>query len=257
MRKFIIPITALLSLCLLSQSCQVKTPKAAEQRETWIESLNDSIALYQKQTEEVRVSLEEALRHTAELAEGFEYVKRPREVEGYFIRNGWSSRYPLTSTGLIARITEDMHFELIAALSGAHFNEIAVTAAGRTVSSGVVPHDQALNYRAGALNTVCFSGEKADSVASFIFFAANAATPARLAFLEGKPTGSLSIPEDVAAMIASTWRFYEARISMINLEKELPRLAGKISACRRILDARDEPLDLDNTPASPENPDHR
>lgn len=239
MNRLLLTITAIPLFCILSQSCQVKTPKAAEQREAWIASLQDSINLYEKQTDEVRISLEEARRHTAELAEGFEYVKRPREVEGYFIRSGWSGRYPLTSTGLIARITEDMRFELIAALNGAHFNEIAVTAAGRTVSSGVVPHDQALNYRAGSLNTVCFFGEKADSVGSFIFFAANASVPSRLNFLEGKPTRSMAIPADVSAMIAATWRFYEARIAMRDLEKELPRLAGKIAACRRLLDARE------------------
>lgn len=237
MKRLFLTIAALPLLCILMQSCRVKTPKAAEQREAWIESLKDSISLYQKQTEEVRASLEEARRHTAELAEGFEYVKRPREVEGYFIRSGWSARYPLTSTGLIARISEDMRFELIAALTGAHFNEIAVTAAGRTVSSVVVPHDQALNYRAGNLNTVCFSGEQADSLAAFISFTANASVPARISYLEGKPVNSITIPADVAAMIASTWRFYEARLATRDLEKELPRLSGKIAACRRLLDA--------------------
>ncbi len=216
----------------------VKKPEAAVERENWLLSLNDSIKLYQQQTEEVTANLSELKNRIGEVIVDFDYVSNPREVEGYYIFKGWKDRYPLTTTGLVARITEDERLELLATLSGATFNEIGVTAGGETRSSGVVPHDQALNYRTPEFNKVCFSGAKADSVAMLI-----AESPSsEIIYLEGGKRKAVKLPADQQAMLAATWRLYALQKEAHGYEKELPRLAGKIAACRRMLDesAREE-----------------
>ena len=181
--------------------------------------------------------LAEAREKVGGIVGSFDYVNNPRQVEGYYIFNGWKDRYPMQKTALVARVTEDEHFELIATLTGAHFNEVGVTSEGETVSSEVVPHDQALNYRAGNLNTVCFSGSRADSVGEFI--ASHSTSEITVIYLEGKKTGSLTLPSDEKQMIARTWELYAAQKNLHTLEKELPRLSGKIAACRRMLEEVD------------------
>lgn len=222
---------------LMLPGCKVKTPEAVKEREAWLDSLNDSIAKYEKQREEVESRLATARERVGIMVEHFDYVNNPREVEGYYIFDGWKNRYPMKQTALVARVTQDIRFELIATLTGAHFNEIGVSSAGETVASEVVPHDQAFNYRAGNLNTVSFTGEKADSIGSFITRHCN--DEITVAYLEGKRTGSLSLPSDEKQMIARTWELYSAQLNMHTLEKELPRLSGKIAACRRMLESRD------------------
>lgn len=234
MKFYIYPLMAVAAISLSACGGGKKT-EAEQQRETWLNSLNDSIALYQKQMESVSSELTEMQRKVGEMVVDFDYVNNPREVEGYYIYKGWKSRYPLAQTGLLARVTEDERFELLATLAGAVFNEIAATSDGVSVSSDVVPHDQALNYRAGNLNKVCFSGEKADSVGALI--ADHESATVTVAFLNGNRTGSLQLPNDQKQMIASTWRLYSMQKKAHSLEKEMPRLSGKISACRRMLDS--------------------
>lgn len=231
-------ITTLLSLALLAATaCAPKKPKAAEDREKWLTSLNDSIAAYQKQTEAVSASLAQTREEVGQLIGDFEYVNHSREVEGYHIYKGWQTRYPMTQTALVARITESEGFELIATLTGGVFNEIAVSSGGETLQSKVVPHDQALNYRAGNLNTVCFTGSRADSIGQLI--TAHDEDAITVTYLNGKRTGSLTLPADQRKMIAATWRLYSTQKAAHNDEKELSRLSGKINVCRRMLEAND------------------
>lgn len=233
--KKLIAFAAIASILL--PSCRVKTPQAVEERENWLLSLNDSIAKYEKERGEVELRLQEAREKVGQMIGDFDYVKNPRQVEGYYIFNGWKDRYPMLKTALVARVTEDERFELIATLTGAHFNEIGVTAAGETVSTNVVPHDQALNYRAGNLNTVCFADSAANSVGEFI--AAHSTGDITVAYLNGNRTGSLTLPSDEKQMISRTWELYAAQRNLHSLEKELPRLSGKIAACRRMLENSD------------------
>lgn len=223
------------ALVLLSPACRkLKTPEAVERRAEWVNSLNDSIALYQRQIQEVDSSLARMRERVGSLIGNFDYVENAREVEGYYIYSGWKGRYPLSVTGLVARVSKDERFELIATLTGKVFNEIGVSSGGESVGSAVVPHDQALNYRAGNLNKVCFSGEKADSIGAFI--AAHDASDVTVTYLQGGRTASLQLPADEKRMISATWQLYNAQREMNRLEKELPRLTGRIAACRKIID---------------------
>lgn len=228
--KRIYLMTALASLLLAG--CGLKKPEAVEEREQWLLSLNDSIALYQKQSEEVNASLSELKTRIGEIIGDFDYVSNPREVEGYYIYKGWKGRYPLSQTGVVVRITEDERLEILATLTGGTFNELGASAAGESRTTEVVPYDQALNYRAGGINKVCFSGEKADSVAMLI-----AENPsADVIYLEGGKKKSTKLPSDMQGMIAATWRLYSLQKQAHDYEKEIPRLAGKVAACRRMLD---------------------
>ncbi len=232
-----IAITVIALSLLSSAGCRKKTPAAVEEREKWILSLNDSVALYQKQADSVATAMSATREKISEIIGDFDYVSNPREVEGYYIFKGWRQRYPLKQTGLLARITESEGLELIATLSGGHFNEIGVSAGSTTLSSGIVPHDQALNYRAGNLNTVCFTGNKADSIAELV--ADNESSSVGVVYLNPGKTGAISLPDDEKKMIAATWRLYSLQKSVHNNEKELPRLSGKIAACRRMLESVD------------------
>lgn len=233
--RFLFPLIG--GIALILPACKVKTPAAVEEREKWLLSLNDSIAKYEKERGEVELKIQQAREKAGGMVEYFDYVNNPREVEGYYIFSGWKTRYPMQKTALIARVTQDERFELIATLTGGHFNEIGVTSAGETVSSEVVPHDQAFNYRAGNLNTVCFYGEKADSIGKFI--ASHSTGEIAVIYLNPAKTGTLNLPSDEKQMIARTWELYAAQKHLHSLEKELPRLSGKISACRRMISSVD------------------
>lgn len=233
--RLLIPFAAVTFFLL--PSCRVKTPKAVEERENWLLSLNDSIAKYEKEKADVETLLQEARDKVGGIVGYFDYVNDPRQVEGYYIFTGWKDRYPMQKTALVARVTEDERFELIATLTGGQFNEIGVTAAGETVASEVVPHDQALNYRSGNLNTVCFYGTKADSVGQFI--STHSTDEITVVYLNGNKTGSLRLPSDEKQMVARTWELYAAQKNLHSLEKELPRLSGKIAACRRMIEKTD------------------
>ncbi len=167
----------------------------------------------------------------------FEYVSNPRQVEGYYIYNGWKNRYPLKQTGVVARITEDERFELIAVLSGKHFNQLSVSNGSESVETKVVPHDQALNYRAGSLNTVCFYGSAADSVGMFI--AENMPDALTVTYMEGGKTGSYTLPADQKEMIAATYNLYVAQRNNHRLEATIPMLSQKIDSCRRMIESID------------------
>ena len=235
-RHIIAPAIALL---LISASCSVKKTKSEEEREQWLYSLNDSITKYKQEIESATSALTASQTEVGEMISNFDHVSNPREVEGYYIYKGWKNRYPLQQTGVVARITEDERFELIAVLSGGVFNQISVGGSNGDATTGVVPHDQALNYRAGNLNTVCFYGTAADSVGMYI--SDNMPDNLTVTFLnEGKAqTGSFKLPADEKEMIAATYQLYAAQKETHRLERTIPLLSRRIDTCRRMLEQLD------------------
>lgn len=237
-KYIILPLLTLAAVSTLSCN-RVKKTAAEEEREKWLYSLNDSIAEYQARIKSATEELTTLQTEIGSMIVNFDHISNPRLVEGYYIYKGWDSGYPLKQTGIVARITEDEGFELIATLSGANFNQVSVSAGGETVSTDIVPHDQALNYRAGKLNTVCFYGERADSVGEFI--TDHMPEQITITFLNGNKTGSYTIPANQKEMIAATWQLFFSQRSSHHLEKEIPMLSKRIDVCRRMLDANDSP----------------
>lgn len=237
MKRYLLNISIAALAALSVSSCGEKKSEARIEREKWLLSLNDSIAEYKSHIETATMQLTALQSHIGELLVDFEHVSNPRLVEGYYIYKGWSSRYPLKQTGVVARITEGEGFELIAALSGAHFNQIRVETPSGFAETDIVPHDQALNYRAGNLNTVCFYGNAADSVGQLI--AGNENEKITVIFLNGGKTGSYLIPTDTKKMLTATWKLFDAQRESHHLEKEIPMYSRRIDACRRMLEAND------------------
>ena len=132
--------------------------KAAAQRQEWLGSLRDSIATISAQRSADSVRLDELRTRITDEIGRFTQVANDREVEPYYILSAVKSQYPLSSTGIAARMMNNEQIELIAALSGARFNAIRVSSGSETATSLTVPADQALNYTSGGLTTVAFKG---------------------------------------------------------------------------------------------------
>lgn len=227
-------ITTIFSL----SSCGEKKKSAAEtERENWLLSLNDSIADYKSRIDEIDGKLSVIHSEIASMMDNFEHVSNPRLVEGYYIYRGWSSKYPISQTGIISRITQNEGFEIIAALSGSHFNQIRVNCGNISATSDVVPHDQALNYRSSTLNTVCFYGNAADSIGKLI--ADHLSENISLSYLDGNKTGSIILSAAQKEMIAATWQLFSAQKKANHMEREIPLLSRRIDLCRRMLEAND------------------
>ena len=185
-----------------------KSDKAVE-RERWIESLNDSVALYKSQIDSATSRLEELHDNVGLMLQDFEYVNNPREVEGYYIYKGWRQRYPLQGNGLVARISKDEGLELIACHKGAPFTSVAL-------SGG--------------------DGAAVDSVAMYI--SDNQAQKLTVTLLNGKACGSFTLSQDAARMISATWQLYSSQKQCEKLEREIPLLNRRIDTCRRTLDQK-------------------
>ncbi len=206
---------------------------AANARADWHKSLQDSIQDYQTRISECDNRIKSGREEVGVWLRDFVSVNNPREVEGYIIFHGWENRYPLTSTGLVARISENGALELMAA-NKKPFDRISVVTPTTTITSDVVPNDQALNYRTAELTTVMFSGAKADSVAMVI--ADNQLNNIKVIYMGANPVGEWSIPNDYKKMIADTYMLYSKQRQVNSLEREVVLLNQKIALVRAQLD---------------------
>ena len=222
----------------LSDCSKIRKTEAEKQREEWIESFSDSISYYQNQAKALETSLDELHGRIEAILPEFEKTENPREVAGVYIMKGWKEKLPMLSSGIYARINEREGLEIIATLGGATFNQIGVGEGSEEILSDVVRHDQAFNYRHERYNTVCFSGEKADSVAAFI--ADNYREKINLKFIEGEKKRNFNIPENEKNMIRQTWLLYSNQTEAKKLEKELWIASKKIETFRRIMEMQNE-----------------
>ncbi|MCH5226303.1 MAG: hypothetical protein J1F16_00580 [Muribaculaceae bacterium] len=228
-----------LTFILLFLGCsKIKTPEAKIEREKWIAGFSDSIDYYKQQTQRIEENLQEINSKISNQLENFEMIKKAREVSGYYLLKGWSSKVPFTTTSIYARINENEKIELIATLQGSTFNQIAVGDGVSEVYSEKVPHDQAFNFRHERYNTVYFSGGKADTIAQFI--AEHKTEKITLKFLEGKVKQNFIIPGNEKDMISSTWNLFNSQMEARTLQKELWICSRKIDTFRRMMDANKE-----------------
>lgn len=212
-------------------------PESAKEREEWRASLTDSITVYQAKIDSIQMALAEIHSKIGNTLNNFTYISNPREVSGYYILDGWQNRYPLKQTGIVARINEDEALEVIAALSKGSFTHVSLSSEGQEYTSRPVPHDQAFNYKTADLNTVCFTGGSADSIAMFI--SNHRENPIKLTFIENNTTGNFTIPQDEKNMISSTWNLYSTQREAKEIEKSISLYSARINACRKIIETTD------------------
>lgn len=228
-------ITIAILPALLLASCAGGNADKDKAKNDYRQALADSITAAQRNVDSCENRLKVMTDNVNQWMRDFTVVNNSREVEGYYIFNGWQNRYPLQSTGMVARISNGERLELIAALKGSTFNAVMVESGEKSATTAVVPHDQALNYRREGLNTVMFAGAEADSVAQMI--ADNELNVIKVIFLEnGKPKGSWQIPEDYKKMISATWMLYSSRQQQMRLEAEMKKEFKKIEILRTHLD---------------------
>lgn len=234
MKKFfLIGITAL----ALASCGGKKTDDGARGRE-YGRMLGDSIAITQQEIDSCGSQIKILNENTATWLRDFTTVSNPREVGSYMIYTPFKDRYPLRSTGLVARINDTGKFELVAALSRGTFNQIEVRTGDMAIASEVVPNDQALNYRTDALTTVSFTGAKADSIGQLI--ADNALNDVKVVFLENRIVVSWNMPADYRKMIMATWMLSSVSSEANRLERRVQMLHEKINILRTHKDKGNE-----------------
>lgn len=194
--------------------------KARQERQAWMESLEDSIRIISEERGRDSIKVIELRAKVAEEIGEFSMINNPREVEPYYILSDYKKSYPLASTGIAARMLKNESIELIAALSGSQFNSIKVEADGKSAQSGVVPYDQALNYTANGLTTVAFSGASADSICDFVQL--NQSKPITLQFLnDGVVKSSITLSNSQVNWLTRTWSLCSAHKEAMILERKM------------------------------------
>lgn len=192
--------------------------KAAADRARWVASLSDSIAVISKAKMEDSIRIENLRTELDSEIKNFSQVSNAREVEPYYILSSFRSAYPLTATGVVARVTHSLQFELVAALSGKRFDAVRFSSDGKSSTSTVIPPDQALNYTSADGLSICsFSGGGNDLLGKFI--AENLTSPIKMDFLRnGSVQTSMTLSDSQKNLIADTWRLTSTRHILDSLE---------------------------------------
>lgn len=216
----ILPVVAILvSACAGNNDKEKREQEYASQLREQIKKGEASIDSCDKVITEMR-SIEDS-----RMAE-FTMINNEREAAPYILYTPTQDLYPLTKTGIAARLSDNGQFEIIAALARGRFDQIRISSGTLTAESNVVANDQALNYYADNLNTVLFSGAEADSIGMLIY--GNDQLQFKLEFLKEKPVKSVEITQREALMIGRTYSLYHARKEINKLERRIPMLNQRI-----------------------------
>lgn len=231
--KINIVFSALLLLATVSCSPDSKKPTdAANKHAQWVNSLSDTlIKVRQEMSDNIMLiaSLDSAIN---KLSSHFTKTSNPKLVENYIVTNDFVNYDTESKTGMIARITEDNHFELIATLKGGSFNQIMVSNGQSAVESSVVEYDKALNHKIGSTNIVAFKDAKSDSIGQLINN--NEAANLKLKFINNSTSQSVSLSAEQKSMISRTWQYYNA----IHEKERLERQSLLLSEKAKILETR-------------------
>lgn len=228
--------SAALMCVAIAPACGRKTDGRGEKaKAAYAASLEDSIRAVQQEIDSCKSQIEFLRQDIAGLLPNFTTVSNPREVGSYMILTQWKGRYPLTQTGVVARIDNNNRFELIAA-NAKPFDRITVKSPTSAVSSALVPNDQALNYRTATLTTVMFAGDEADAIGRLV--ADNALNPLSVIFEYGSPVNTWKMPLETSKMISLTYALYRNTRDMQRLERRVPMLHEKINLIRQHKDSK-------------------
>lgn len=235
MKKILSHTLIVVSLLSIVVACGSSNNEKGEKlRDEYSKSLNDSILNLQSEIDSCNNNIEILRDQVGVLLRDFVTVPGPRNVGSYIIMDKFKNNYPLNATGITARINDSGQFELIAALSARPFNQIAVKAPDVDITSQVVKKDQAMNYESGALTTVCFIGERADSVGMVI--ADNQLNPLTLVYLNGSPIYEYRINGNESEMVAYTYTLYKTQQDLNITERRVSLLNEKMKVLRSHLD---------------------
>lgn len=215
---------------ILLGACGGKNDKGEKARADYGLALQDSIEVMQQQIDSCNSNIARLNDETGAMLHDFTTVGNPREVGTYIIFSTFKDKYPLRSTGVVARVNDNGQFELVAALSGKRFDQIRVLAPDMALESEVVPNDQALNFRNQNLTTVLFTGSRADSIGALI--ADNALNGLKVDYLQGGTVSTWTMPVENADMITATYRLYSNMKERARLERRVPMLHEKINLLR-------------------------
>ena len=205
--------------------------KGEQAKADYNRSLGDSIEIARQEIDSCNNRIKVLRDKVGQWLVNFTEVNNPREAGGYLIYTRMKDKYPLTSSGIVARINDNGQFELIAALNPGQFDQISVSSEGNEAKSTVVPHDQALNYRNGQMTTVMFSGKEADEIGRLI--STNAMNRVMVAFYDnGKLRVKNPIDTQYANMIMATWQLYSDQREANRLEHRAQMLHEKVNLLR-------------------------
>lgn len=212
--------------------CKSNNESANRSQADYTRSLDDSIAVITQEIDSCNSAIGTLRNQTDVWLRDFVTVDNPREAGPYIIFHSFRNQYPPKGTGLIARLADNGQFELIASLKGTRFNQITVSGPtpSATASSEVVPYDQALNYMADGLNTVLFTGPKADSIGHLI--SDNQLNDIKVIYIDNRQVGSWKMPVDTRKMIMASYQLYAGQKETNRLERRIPMLSRKIEILR-------------------------
>lgn len=216
---------AIIPSLLIFGACHKKDAAPAQKAlQNAIEAFTDSVKANESELQNSQRDIDSLTQSADRMFADFIYVDNPRLVEGYTILK--SASYPLTSSGIVARITKNEGFELIVANVGSPFSRITVSAGAATQTSENVAHDQALNYRTGNMTTVAFSGNHADSIGALVN--QHKSGVITLTLINGNNrVGNYQLSQQQKDNIARTWQLFDARRCIKILEHRIPLLAKK------------------------------
>lgn len=219
-------------------ACSGKKDNAEKARADYARSLQDSVTALKAEIDSCNDNIAMLRKRQDVWLRDFTTVANEREAAPYMIYTPFKEKYPPASTSLMARLAENGQFELVAACSGKRFNSITVTAPSVSATSDIVPADQALNYMAGNLNVVMFTGTAADSIGHLI--ADNQLNDITVTFVNNGPVASWKMPLDYSKMIMATYELYASQRDMNAMERRIPMLSRKVDLLRQHIDRHGE-----------------
>lgn len=147
-----------------------------------------------------------------QLSGNFKYIKHPDMVEGFYIHKSIADETDKTDRIAIEpRIDENDMFYIVSYLTGHDVKHTSVklsNKSGNSVSSAVVPYDEAQNYRYNSggvtYEIVTFNNNQCDTLGYFA--ADNADSPLKVTY-QGKKAYSMQLNAKHVKAIAETYRF--------------------------------------------------
>ena len=179
-------------------ACSGKKDNAGKTRADYAQSLQDSVTALKAEIDSCNSNIAMLRERQDVWLRDFTTVANEREAAPYMIYTPFKEKYPPASTSLMARLAE------------------------------------ALNYMAGNLNVVMFTGTAADSIGHLI--ADNQLNDITVTFVNNGPVASWKMPLDYSKMIMATYELYASQRDMNAMERRIPMLSRKIDLLRRHID---------------------